>query len=257
MSRCREQIKTIFEMQYQRVACGFLRKLFVILLVCIPAFAFAQEEEKECPFYGSLDFATKNIWRGIGNGDAPLFYPTVGFSKGNWDIYVWGAFAFDDSYKELNFSVSYSFSNFRIELVDYFFPEKNSDFFNFSNRTTTHSAEVILYYEPEAVPVHVLIGSTIYGDDKNEKGNNAFSSYAEVGYTHEFNGKNSFEATVGASLNKGYYTDFEKGFSIVNLTAAYTRVFTLWNYDLPVSARYAYNPYLEDSLFALSMSFGF
>ena len=33
-------------MQYQRFAFGFLRKLFVILLVCVPAFAFAQEEEK-------------------------------------------------------------------------------------------------------------------------------------------------------------------------------------------------------------------
>lgn len=253
----------------------------MILLVCVPAFAFAQEvefgedeligngmkggivedvddeDEQVFPFYGSLDIASKNIWRGIGNGDAPLVYPTVGFSKGGWDVFVWGAFAVDDSYKELNFSVSYSFSNFRIELVDYFFPERDSDFFNFSNRSTTHSAEVILYYEPEAVPIHVIIGSTIYGDDKNEKGNNAFSSYGEVGYTHEFNEKNIAEAAVGFSLNKGYYTDYEKGFSPVNLTAAYTRVFTLWNYDLPVSARYAFNPYLEKSYFALSLSFGF
>lgn len=253
----RAPLKTVFEMQYQRVACGFLRKLFVILLVCIPAFAFAQEEEKECPFYASLDVASKYIWRGTGFGDAPAVHPTIGYSKGGFDVYVWGAYALDDSYREMNIGVSYSFSNFTVELVDYFYPGKGSDFFNFSNRSTTHSAEVILHYEPEAVPVHVLVGSTIYGDDKNEKGNNAFSSYAEVGYTHEFNERNSVEATVGASLNKGYYTDYEKGLSVVNLTAGYTRIFTLWNYDLPVSARYAYNPYLEKSYFALSLSFGF
>ena len=42
--------KTFEEMQYQRFNIGFLRKLFVVLLVCIPAIAFAQEEEKESAF---------------------------------------------------------------------------------------------------------------------------------------------------------------------------------------------------------------
>lgn len=243
-------------MQYQRVAFGFLRKLFVILLVCVPAFAFAQEEEKESPFYLTLDVATKNIWRGIGDGKAPLVYPTVGFSKGGFDVYGWWAYAVDNSYNELNIAVSYSFSNFTIELVDYFYPGLGSDFFNFRNSSTTHSAEAILYYEPEAVPIHVIIGSTIYGKDKKpESGKNAFSSYGEIGYTHEFNEKNSAMAAVGFSLNKGCYTGYEKGFYPVNLTAAYTRIFTLWNYDIPVSATVAYNPYLEKFYWNIGLSF--
>lgn len=242
-------------MQYQRVAFGFFRKLFVILLVCIPAIASAQEEEKESTFYGSVDLATQYIWRGAGYGDAPSVMPTVGFNKGGFDVYAWGNWAFDNSYTEVNIGLSYSLGNFTLELVDYFYPGEGAKFFNFRNSTTTHSVEAIATYEPEAFPLHVLVGTTIYGDDKKENGKNAFSSYAEIGYTHEFNEKNSLMAAVGASLNKSLYTDYEKGFGIVNITAGYTRTFTLWNYDLPVSAVFSYNPCMDEFNWAVSFSF--
>ena len=242
-------------MQYQRFAFGFLRKLFVILLVCIPAFAFAQQEESESSIYVSADLTSKYIWRGTGNGDAPALMPTVGFNKGGFDVYAWGAWAFDDSYRELNIGVSYSFSDFTVELVDYFYPWKGNKFFHLRNSTTTHSIEAIATYEPEFFPVYLTVGSTVFGDDKKENGKNAFSSYAEIGYTHEFNEKNSLMAAVGASVGKGYYTDYEKNFSVVSLSAGYTRVFTLWNYDLPASATIVYNPYMEKFFWNIGLSF--
>ena len=211
-------------MQYQRFNRGFLWKLFVILLVCIPAIASAQEEEKESTFYGSVDLASQYIWRGTGYGDFPSVMPTVGFNKGGFDVYAWGNWAFDNSYTEVNIGVSYTLGNFTLELVDYFYPGEGAKFFN-------------------------------YGDDKKENGKNAFSTYAEIGYTHEFNEKNSLMAAVGASVGKGYYTEYEKSFSVVNLTAGYTRVFTLWNYDLPASATIAYNPYMEKFFWNIGLSF--
>lgn len=242
-------------MQYQRFNRGFLGKLFVILLVCIPAIASAQEEEKESTFYGSVDLASQYIWRGTGYGDFLSVMPTVGFNKGGFDVYAWGNWAFDNSYTEVNIGVSYTLGNFTLELVDYFYPGEGAKFFNFRNSTTTHSVEAIATYEPEAFPLHVLVGTTIYGDDKKENGKNAFSTYAEIGYTHEFNEKNSLMAAVGASVGKGYYTEYEKNFSVVNLTAGYTRVFTLWNYDLPASATIAYNPYMEKFFWNIGLSF--
>ena len=232
-------------MQYQRFACGFLRKLFVILLVCIPAFAFAQEEEKESSFYGTVDLTSHNTWRAIVSGTAPAIQPTFGFNKGNFEIYAWGSWAVNDTYREINIGVSYTLGNFTVELVDYFFPVKGNKLFDFRNSTTTHTAELMLTYEPEAFPLHVMVGSYIFGDDKLESGKNAFSTYAEVGYTHEFNEKNSIGAMLGASLNKSFYTDYEKGFSLVNVTVGYTRVFTLWNYDMPATVECVYNPYLN------------
>ena len=242
-------------MQYQRFAFGFLRKLFVILLVCVPAFAFAQEEEKESPFYGSVDLATQFIWRGSGCGDAPSVMPMVGFNKGGFDVFAWGNWAFDNSYTEFDIGLSYTLGNFTLELVDLFYPGEGAKFFNFRNSTTAHAVEAALTYELEAFPLYIMAGSIIYGDDKKENGKNAFSSYAEIGYNHEFNEKNSLMAVVGASVGKGYYTDYEKNFSVVNLSAGYTRVFTLWNYDLPASATIVYNPYMEKFFWNIGLSF--
>ncbi len=242
-------------MHYQRFACGFLRRLFVILLVCVPAIAFAQEEEKESSFYGTVDLTSHNTWRAIVSGTAPAIQPTFGFNKGNFDIYTWGSWAVNDSYREINLGISYTLGNFTAELIDYYFPYKGNDFLNFRNSTTTHTAELMLTYEPEAFPLHIMVGTYLFGDDKLESGKNAFSTYAEVGYTHEFNEKNILAAVFGVSLNKSFYTDYQKGFYPVNFTAGYTRVFTLWNYDMPATAQFVYNPYLKKVYGVVTLTF--
>lgn len=232
-----------------------MKRLLFVLMLCIPMLAMAQEKGE---FYGSVDFGYRYMWRGFSNGDAPAAMPTIGYSsKGGFDVYAWGAFAFDDTYREINIGISYSFSNFTLELVDYFYPWPGSDFFNFSNHSTTHTVEAIATYEPEAIPLHLAVGSIIFGDDKKEDGNNAYSTYAEVGYTHEFNEKNSLQAVAGAALNKSFYNDYSKDFNIVNLTAAYTRVFSFWKFEeFPVTASYTYNPYLEKSYFNVMFTVG-
>ena len=208
-----------------------MKRLLFVLMLCIPMLAMAQEKGE---VYGSVDLGYRYMWRGFSNGDAPAAMPTIGYSKGGFDVYAWGAFAFDDTYREINIGVSYSFSNFTLELVDYFYPWPGSDFFNFSKHSTTHTIEAIATYEPVAVPMHFT-----------------------VGYTHEFNEKNSLSGVVGAALNKSFYNDYGKDFNLVNLTAAYTRVFSFWKFDeFPVTASYTYNPYLEKSYFNIMFTVG-
>ena len=231
-----------------------MKKLLLFVMLFFPLFAMAQEKGG---LHGSVDYAYRYMWRGFENGDASSVMPTVGYSKGGFDIYAWGAFALDDSYRELNIGVSYSFSNFTLELVDYFYPWPGADFFDFNKNTTTHTVEAIATYEPEALPMHFTVGSIIFGDDKKENGKNAYSTYAEIGYAHEFNGKNILQGVVGASLNKSFYNDYGKDFNLVNLTAAYTRVFSFWKFDeFPVTASYTYNPYLEKSYFNIMFTVG-
>lgn len=219
-------------------------------------FAMAQESGKG-EFYGSVDFGYRCMWRGIENGTAPSVMPTVGYSKGGFDVYAWGGFAFDDSYRELDLAVSYSFGNFAVELIDYFYPYKGNEFFDFSSKSTTHTVEAIVSYEFEKIPLYITAGSFIFGDDKKENGRNAYSSYAEVGYTHEFNEKNFLTGVVGAALNRSFYNGYEKNFSLANITAAYTRVFNFWKFEeFPVTASYIYNPYLEKSYFNIMFTVG-
>ena len=231
-------------MQMLRKVSAFWKSVFLLVMITVPSVLAAQESNKG-EFYGSVDVSSKHLWRGMPAGESPMVKPTVGFSKGNFDVYLWGAWDFEDTYREVNIGLSYTLGNFTFELLDYFYPWSKDDVFKLGNSTTTHQVEFISTYEFEKLPFHITAGVFLYGDDKNEAGNQAFSTYLEGGYAHEFNEKNTLAAMAGFSVGKGMYTDYTKSFDLVNLTAEYTRVFTVFNYDLPVTASYTYNPYLE------------
>ena len=243
-------------MQILRKVSVFWKSVFLLMMIALPS-ALAAQESGKGEFYGSVDLSSKHLWRGIPAGESPMVKPTVGFNMGNFDVYLWGAWDFEDSYREVNIGLSYTVENLTLELMDYFYPWSKDDIFKLGNNATTHQVELVATYEFEKIPVHITGGTFIYGDDKNEKGNQAFSTYFEGGYTHEFDERNSLAAIAGFSVGKGMYTDYSKFFGIVNLTAEYTRLFTVFNYDLPATVSYTYNPYLEKSWAYVTLSFGF
>ena len=243
-------------MQMLRKVSAFWKSVFLLVMITVPSVLAAQEGNKG-EFYGSVDVSSKHLWRGMPAGESPMVKPEVGYSKGDFSVYLWGAWDFEDTYREVNIGLSYTLGNFTFELLDYFYPWSKDDVFKLGNSTTTHQVEFISTYEFEKLPFHITAGVFLYGDDKNEAGNQAFSTYLEGGYAHEFNEKNTLAAMAGFSVGKGMYTDYTKSFDLVNLTAEYTRVFTVFNYDLPVTASYTYNPYLEKSWFYATLSFGF
>lgn len=243
-------------MQMLRKVSAFWKSVFLLVMITVPSVLAAQESNKG-EFYGSVDVSSKHLWRGMPAGESPMVKPEVGYSKGDFSVYLWGAWDFEDTYREVNIGLSYTLGNFTFELLDYFYPWSKDDVFKLGNSTTTHQMEFISTYEFEKLPFHITAGVFLYGDDKNEAGNQAFSTYLEGGYAHEFNEKNTLAAMAGFSVGKGMYTDYTKSFDLVNLTAEYTRVFTVFNYDLPVTASYTYNPYLEKSWFYATLSFGF
>ena len=110
---------------------------------------------------------------------------------------------------------------------------------------------------PFKVPLWLTLSTYVFGADKKLNGGQAFSSYAEAGYTHAFDDNNALSLAVGANLNKGFYTDYEKGFNVVNITLKYTTSFTFGKFKLPVSASYILNPYKEKSYFTFSFYFNF
>ena len=168
-------------------------------MITVPSVLAAQESNKG-EFYGSVDVSSKHLWRGMPAGESPMVKPTVGFSKGNFDVYLWGAWDFEDTYREVNIGLSYTLGNFTFELLDYFYPWSKDDVFKLGNSTTTHQVEFISTYEFEKLPFHITAGVFLYGDDKNRKGNQALSTYFEGGYTHEFDERNSLTAIAGYPL---------------------------------------------------------
>ena len=101
----------------------------------------------------------------------------------------------------------------------------------------------------------IILSTYVYGADKKLDGSQAFSSYAEVGYTYNFNDNNALSLALGVNLNKSFYTDYKKEINVVNVTLKYATSFKFGNFKLPVSASYIFNPSKEKSFFTFSLYF--
>lgn len=221
---------------------------------------FAQDSTKvSSPFLVSLELSTKYMWRGIEYGTAPVACPMLGYGYKGFTAFAMGAYAVNGSHQEVDLGVSYTVSEFTVGVSDYYYPSavgEKDGYFKLSNRSTCHWVEAYATWTGERIPLWVTLSTYVFGADKNEDGKQMYSSYAEVGYTYSFNDNKSLALCVGANLNKGFYTDCQSGFNVVNISAKYNTAFKFGSFRLPVSASYILNPYKNKSFFTLSLYFG-
>lgn len=235
-----------------------MKRIILIVLGISLSFLSLHSQEKQSPFAFSLELSSKYMWRGIEYGTAPVAFPMLSYNYKGFSAYALGAYAINGSHQEVDLGLSYTHKKFTLGFSDYYYPsavgEKDS-YFQLSNRSTGHSVEAYLTLTPFKIPIWLTLSTYVFGADKKLNGGQAFSSYAEVGYTHAFNGNNALSLAVGANLNKGFYTAYEKGFNVVNIALKYATSFALGKFKLPVSASYILNPYKEKSYFTFSLYF--
>lgn len=235
-----------------------MKKLFVMsaFMICVLT-VNAQETEKSSPFSASVELTSKYLWRGQEYGDAPTIFPTLGYATGGLNVYATGAYTFDNSWREADLSISYTFKDFTLGVVDYYYPTPTGErdkLFEFNKDKTGHLFEGCLTYAPASIPISAMISTFFYGADKNLDGNQAWSTYAELGYHYDFSETNIFSVALGASLSKSLYNNFETGFSIVNIALKYqTEIPTGKKFSIPVSAQYVINPQKEKSYISFSI----
>ena len=233
-------------------------KLLMLLLVTAMG-AKAEENLNESNFSASLELSTKYMWRGIEYGTAPTVFPMIGYNTHGFNAFAMGGYAIDGSHQEVDLGVSYTVSEFTVGVSDYYYPSsvgEKDQYFKLSNRETGHWVEAYATWAGIKVPLWITVSTYIFGADKNKDGKQMYSSYAEVGYTHSFTDDNNISLCVGANLNKGFYTNNESGFSVVNVNAKYSTAFKFGSFKLPVSASYVLNPYKNKSFFTMSLYFG-
>lgn len=239
-----------------------MKKIYLSLAVLLGLSnsLFANDSTKVAsPFLASLELTTKYMWRGIEYGTAPTVFPMIGYGYKGFNAFAMGAYAVNGSHQEVDLGVSYSNSGFTIGVSDYYYPSavgEKDGYFKLSNRSTGHWVEAYATWSGDKFPLWVTLSTYVFGADKNEDGKQMYSSYAEVGYTYSFNDNNSLALCVGANLNKGFYTDCQSGFNVVNINAKYSTAFKFGSFRLPVSASYILNPYKNKSFFTLSLYFG-
>lgn len=152
-------------------------------------------------FSASVEFTTKYMWRGIEYGTSPVFLPMLSYDYKGLNVYAMGGYATNGSHQEVDFGISYNYKWLTIGVNDYYYPTavgEKDNYFVFKNRETGHYVEAVATIMPQKLPVYLLLSSYIFGADKRPSGNQAFSSYMEIGYIHQFKGDNSMTVLVGA-----------------------------------------------------------
>ncbi len=218
------------------------------LLVCqaLPAQKFSID--------GSVELYSAYIWRGDKVCGAQIS-PYVNFHYGAWTLQSFGFLAIDNSYKEIDWDLSYSFGDCSLHFADYFyhgfaFPQPE-DYFDFKKASSTHVLEGIVCYEPEKLPIAARWFTFVFGSwlpqADGSLGRNTFSSYLELEAFHRFDNGGKLSLFCGSSVLKGAYTNYTRDFAVIHLELRYTRDLDIAGAAVPVTASYTINPYAHTS----------
>ena len=237
-----------------------MKKVFTAILgMFFPLFVSAETGSKplsKSNFSLSAELNTKYVWRGLEYGNSPLVFGTLGYDYKGFNAYVLGGYATNGDFREVVAGLSYSDSHFTFGVSDFFYPTipgEKDNFVQFDNHKTGHLLETFVTVRPfDKVPVWMTLSSFVFGNDKRADGKQAYSSYVELGYTHSFSGNNSISLSAGANLNKSFYTDYDKGFNVTNITAKYTTGISFGKFTLPISGSFIYNPIIDKPYFSMS-----
>lgn len=201
----------------------------------------------------TADLVSHYVWRGsMATGSpTPNFQPTIAYTKGNFEIGVWGSTDFTGSYKEVDPYVSLNSKLFKFTLTDYDWNFGRANYFNYSNNQTGHRFEgSIAFNGTKEFPVSIAWNTMFYGYDKKstDSTKQAYSTYIELGYS-----KGPVSYFFGFTPWAGYYNNYgntafdpaasKKSFSVVNVGASITKALKITDaYSLPIKTTLIINP---------------
>jgi hypothetical protein len=206
----------------------------------------------------TAELVSHYVWRGsMATGSpAPNIQPTLAYLKGKWEFGVWGSTSFKGDYKEVDPYISFTASSaLKFTFTDYdwsFDPAALGyvqKYFNYQSNSTSHRFEgTVGYTGPASFPLSITWNTMFFGLDKKANGDQAYSTYVELGYT---TGPAAF--FFGFTPWESYYNNYgvtafdanasKKSFSIVNVGVTLSRSVKITNdYSLPLRATLVVNP---------------
>ena len=231
----------------------FFAVIFAILACTANTNVKAQTAEPASPFKITADIVSHYVWRGsMATGSpTPNFQPTLAFTKGKFEIGVWGSTDFIGSYKEVDPYISLTSGQLKFAVTDYCWNFDKANYFNYKNSETGHMFEgTIGFTGPSTFPISVTWNTLFYGFDKKstDSTKQAYSTYIELGYSK---GPASF--FFGFTPWASYYNNYgktafdpeaaKKSFSIVNIGASLSKGLKITeSYSLPVKVTLIINP---------------
>lgn len=229
-----------------------------VAAVCMLGTSNAQAQE----FTIQGDLVSSYVWRGIYQGGAASFQPTLGFSVGNFSLTAWGSTSLSESNKEIDLTVAYKFGEAGPTLsvatlwwdgqADVANGELTNNYFHFKSGDTGHHFEAGLAYTLpiEKFPLSIAWYTMFAGADRKTtdggEEKQAYSSYVELNYPFSVKGVD-LNATCGVVPYKTPQYNVN-GFAVTNLALKATKVINFNDkFSLPIFVQAIWNPRLEDA----------
>lgn len=203
----------------------------------------------------AFELATKYMWRGLEYGTAPTAFSSINYGRGGFSASILGAYSLNGSHSEVDVSLGYTYKNLSVGIADYYYPSdvgSKDSYRKYASHSTKHYVELYGTYNFCKLPIWITGSTYIFGADKGAGGHQAYSTYGEIGYQHQFHNDDVLSLCCGATFNRSFYTEYSKRFSIVNVSLKYMSSIKFGKFALPVSASYIYNPYKDKSFVTFS-----
>ena len=226
---------------------------FAILTSFVGLTVKAQTSESPSPFKVTADVVSSYIFRGsmATAGPTPNFQPTLSYSKGKYEIGIWGSTDFAGSYKEFDPYVSVTPGQFKFVITDYNWNFGRANYFNYTNSETGHRIEGTAGFTgSKSFPVSITWNTMVYGYDKraDDSTRQAYSTYIELGYS-----KGATSLFFGFTPWSGLYNNYgvtafdpragKKTFSVVNVGGSFTKSLKITEaFSLPLKTTLIINP---------------
>ena len=197
------------------------------------------------------DFVSSYVWRGIYQGGAASFQPTLGFSAGNFSLTAWGSTSLSESNKEIDLTAAYKFGETGpvLSVATLWWDGQGAgNYFHFKSGDTGHHIEAGLSYTlpVEKFPLSIAWYTMFAGQDKNAEGGQNYSSYVEFNYPFRVR-MVDLNVTCGMVPYAAPQYNCD-GFAVTNVALkGTTQIRFTDKFALPVFAQAVWNPRMEDA----------
>lgn len=217
--------------------------IFVLATIqALPLKAQEADSTNKLTFDVNADLVSRYIWRGLPSSLTPNIQPSVTLGYKNFSAQVWGSYGISQPYAEFDVNLSYNIGAFTLSVWDYYVntdEATTTHYFNCSD-TTLHSVEGSLTFNgTDGFPISITLATYLWGDDKDEEGDNYYSTYLELGYERTI-GNTNLKLFAGGTFGEGYYASKA---AVVNLGLTATRDLQLTEKTaLPLTGSVIVNP---------------
>ena len=245
------------------------RIILTMLVLVLPAFSvFAAEADSTSTVKVkpelSVDLVSANLWRGTYVAGVSI-QPAVGFSVEGFSFVAWASSDFnfsDGGYAELDFTAAYSRWGVTLSLTDYCWTNADGKFAYFGKYRDNHYLELGAGFDFSEyfskVPISLGGDVMLYGANKTDSGETAYSTYLFVAYNQPIRNILTIDVEVGAAIergNAGLYSP-NNGFSVVNVCVGASKSFDIkGKININLGAHIVVNPATENVYFAAAAGF--